>query len=118
MADTDPESLGILLAGPSLEQAFEAANDESVLSDQDCLSLIMARDNGWICATNEKVLYSRCQTEGVAAIRGLTIMLELHRIGQLTFDEAMETVNSIHATHPRLARSVVDGFEKLLKQQN
>jgi len=118
MTDSDAGSLGIELIEPSLEQLFEASNDQSALSDQDCLCLILARDNGWTCATNEKVLYNRCKGEGIAVIRGLRIMLELHLVGRLTVKEAMDTVNSIHSANPRLAQSVVNDFEKLLKEQD
>lgn len=84
MSEDDAKKLGIIIIEPSLSQLIEAVEDSSALSDEDCLCLIIARDNAWTCATNEKRLCSECRRESVAVIRGLKIMLELNARQKLT----------------------------------
>ncbi len=117
MDEKDAKTLGIKIFEPSLVQVAEAASisDNSALSDQDCLCLIIARDKQWICATNEKRLYNECKRKKVDAIRGLKIMLELNRQKKLSLSNASETAKKIKDSNKRLTEKVIRTFIQMLK---
>lgn len=62
----DCQELGIILVEAELEQVVLAAEKKGSLSFQDNLCLILAKENGWACVTNDKPLRKRCKDEGVA----------------------------------------------------
>ena len=107
MSEDDAKKLGIIIIEPSLSQLIEAVEDSSALSDEACLCLIIARDNAWTCATNDKRLYSECRRESVAVIRGLKIMLELNARQKLTTKNATAIARKIQTSNPRLTEKVI-----------
>lgn len=110
MGKNDTEKLGIRLIEPTLAQLSEAVNGEGSLSNEDRLCFIIARDNGWICATNEKSLRNKCKRENVETIRGLKIMLELHVLRKLSKEEAMDTAKKIKESNSRITEGVIQDF--------
>jgi rRNA-processing protein FCF1 len=48
--------LGIILIEPTLDQALSASAKNGPLSFQDNLCLIIAKEHGWTCVTNDKPL--------------------------------------------------------------
>lgn len=115
MKEKDAKELGIILIEPTLGQLSEAVSDDSSLSDEDCLCFIIARDNNWICATNEKRLHNKCKRENVLTIRGLKIMLDLHCIQKLDKQEAIDTAKKIKKSNLRLTEEVIKDFYDTLK---
>lgn len=111
----DAKRLGIKIVEPTLAQLVEAANESSALSDEDNLCFIIARDNGWICATNEKRLYNECKRKKVATIRGLRIMIELNKLQKLSHQDAVSTARKIQKANPRIAEQVIQEFIALLR---
>lgn len=53
--------LGIILVEPELEQVMLAAEKKGALSFQDNLCLILAKEHGWTCVTNDKPLRQKCE---------------------------------------------------------
>ena len=117
MKESDAGKLGIRLIEPTFEQLLEAANDEGSLSSEDRLCFIIARDNGWICATNEKSLRNKCKRESVETIRGLKIMLELHALRKLSKQEAIDTAKKIKESNSRITEGVIQDFCNELERQ-
>ncbi|MFA6569475.1 MAG: hypothetical protein WCS96_14790 [Victivallales bacterium] len=117
MGESDAEKLGIRLVEPTIAQLSEAVNDDNSLSDEDRLCFIIARDNKWICATNEKRLRNKCIRENVETIRGLKIMLELNALRKLGKQEAINTARKIKESNPRLAEEVVKDFNDALDRR-
>ncbi len=117
MEENDAVKLGIRLIEPTLPQLLEAVNDEGSLSNEDRLCFIIARDNGWICATNEKTLRNKCKRESVETIRGLKIMLELHALRKLSKQEAIETARKIKESNSRITELVIQDFCDELERQ-
>lgn len=117
MDEKDAKRLGIKLFEPSLAQVNEAAtiSFNSALSDEDCLCLIIARDEKWICATNERRLYKECERRKVNAIRGLQIMLDLNSQDKLSSTDATATAQKIKDNNARLTEAVIKKFISLLK---
>src|SRR6266542_495350 len=53
LADTSWDDLGLIEVHPTLDMATAAAARRAGLSFYDHLCLLMARDNGWTCVTND-----------------------------------------------------------------
>lgn len=115
MDEQDAKRLGIKVIEPTFAQLLEAVNHISALSAKDCLCFIIARDNNWICATNEKRLYNECQRGNIDVIRGLKIMLELNSQQKLSSKDAIATARRIKAGNPRLTEDVIREFISMLK---
>lgn len=112
----DIGALGVRTCEVLLEQLFEAEtfSNSCALSIQDSLCFIIARDNSWICATNEKALYNKCLREKLKTMRGLQFMFDLAMMGKLAKADAIETARKISSVNPRLPQSVVEDFIKML----
>ena len=117
MEESDAIKLGIRLIEPTLVQLLEAVNGEGSLSNEDRLCFIIARDNGWICASNEKSLRNKCIREKVETIRGLKIMMELHAIQKLSKQEAIDTAKKIKESNSRITVEVIQDFSDELDRQ-
>lgn len=95
--ESECERLGFRVVEPTLDQATEAATSASRrLSFQDRTCLIVCRDNGWTCVSNDKALRRSCDAVGVAVRWGLELMLELVQGGHLPADDADEAAERIH----------------------
>ena len=57
--------LGIVPVDPPLQTAVDAAARRAGLSFHDHLCLLLARDNGWTCVTNDGRLRRECAAEKV-----------------------------------------------------
>jgi len=108
----DCSSLGLTLSEPSEEQLF-LAGELSVsggLSFEDWTCVILARDNDWICLTNDAGMHKACEEWTVSAMWGLALMIELVQVGELEAEEAVEIAENIHRSNRRIKREVVDRF--------
>ena len=63
--ESEAISLGIQLVEPTLELAQEAATHAGGLSFQDRVCLLLARENGWTCVSNDRHLRKACTRDGV-----------------------------------------------------
>jgi len=66
--------LGIKLVEPELDQVMLAVEKRGSLSFQDNICLILAKNNGWTCVTNDKPLRRECKLEGIPLIRGIQLI--------------------------------------------
>jgi hypothetical protein len=64
LTDTDCALIGLQVLEPELAELTEAAGRRGGLSAQDRLCLIVARERGWTCVTNDAVLRRTCDGEG------------------------------------------------------
>lgn len=92
--------LGIRVFEPELAHLVAAAQKRGALSTEDHLCLILAREQGWTCVTNDGALRRACQQDRVPVLWGLELMLELVSIGQLPGADAITVANAIHRTNP------------------
>src|SRR5687768_9406067 len=61
-------TLGIVPVDPPFSTAANAAARRAGLSFHDHLCLLLARDNGWTCVTNDKRLRRECAAEEVPVL--------------------------------------------------
>jgi len=57
--ENDCTELGITLVEPDLEHLMRASEKKGRLSFQDKLCLLLAKERGWTCVTNDKPLRQR-----------------------------------------------------------
>lgn len=113
--DIDPAmaaSLGIKLVEPSLEVLLQAAAQRGRLSFQDRLCLLVAKNAGYTCVSNDKQLRASCAAEGVAVIWGFELLALLVEGRALSAANAKELAENIAASNRRVAPAVLARFFK------
>ena len=92
---------GIEVVEPTKEQIVQANEAPSGLSLTDRLCFVVAREERWTCATNDRRLRNLCRRHGVPTMYGLRLMIELVAAGALSRARAEEVARQIQA-HNRL----------------
>ena len=70
-------ALGVTIIDTPLGMLNDAIQALPGCSMQDTVCLLMAKEEGWACATNDKKLRSVCLDAGIEVIRGLRLLLIL-----------------------------------------
>lgn len=104
------QRLGVVAFEPTLEQVVLAADRPLGLSFEDQLCFLIAKEQGWTCATNDKQLRNQCVASGVPIIWGLEIMLCLNKAGHLNRAEAEKTAEKICEVNKYIGQSVIKKF--------
>ena len=113
LAETDCDRLGLRVVEASLEQLEEARQGSKGLSFNDRICLILARDSGWTCVTNDRALRKACEKISVSVLWGLELMLDLVAGGHLALESALQVARAIQATNPRhITAEILDRFEQ------
>jgi len=113
--ESECERFGFRVVEPTLAQATEAASPNGRLSFQDRTCLVVCRDNGWTCVSNDKALRRSCDAVGVAVRWGLELMLELVQGGHLPAEDAEDAAERIHSANPVfLNASILAAFKMKL----
>lgn len=113
----DCDELGIKVVEPSLEQLIEAGERRGRLAYDDRICLILARDNVWICITNDKALRSKCAEIGVEVLWGLQPMITLVAEDELGSEDAELIALSIHEANPAfVTEEIVERFKNKLRR--
>ena len=105
--ESDCERLGFRVVEPSFVQVVEAASQTGRLSFQDFTCLVVCRDHGWTCVSNDRALRRACEADGIDVIWGLELMLELVRHGHLLANDASEAAERIHLANPVYVNSAI-----------
>ena len=114
--DVKCAALGLEVLEPTLEQFQEAAVPHPALSFADKVCLIVARDAGATCWTNDGPLGDECEAGGVLRMRGLRPILALVERGTLPHAVALRTVELISANNPYITPAIVDEFRRLASE--
>lgn len=110
------DALGLTVVQANLAQLAQASVRGGALSFEDKLCLILARDNGWTCLSNDGPLRRACMLQGVTVAWGLEIMVTLVSRHQLHPDRAIEVAESIHIVNPiYITRKIVDTFRAKIR---
>lgn len=103
--------LGLIIVEPTVEQLVEAGRDAGPLAFSDRLCLILARDRGWICLTNDRPLHRACEAVGVVSMWGLELMLELVESGHMRPVDALRNAEQIRENSGgRLSDKIMERF--------
>lgn len=109
------EKLGISIFEPTLGQVINAAKRPFGLSFEDQLCLLIAKEQGWVCATNDKQLRGQCDKDGVEVIWGLEIMVLLNKEGYLDRAEAEKIAEKIGENNRYIGKELVKKFVAKLR---
>ena len=96
----EAERLGIEVIGVETDWLLRATDVESRISFNDRLCLVVCRDEGWTCVTNDRALRRLCARYRVKTRFGLALMVELVANGVLTRQRAMTVARQIQASNP------------------
>jgi hypothetical protein len=113
--EPDCQELGLQLLEPTFGQMSEAANGGGALSFYDWLCLIVARDAGWTCVTNDGALLRTCREEGVSTMRGLRPVLMIVEAGEIDHRRAVAFVRVVRQANPYINAEVVSAFIRELR---
>ena len=92
--------LGIEIIEVETERMLQATEVESSVSFNDRLCLIVCREEGWTCVTNDGALRRLCKRHGVETRFGLGLMADLVKAGVLTRRRAVAVARRIQASNP------------------
>ena len=109
-------ALGLEVVEPTLDQLREAAVPHPALSFADKVCLIVARDAGGTCWTNDGPLGDECHAIGVRRMRGLRPLIALVEAGVRALDVAVGTVALISANNPYITPPIVAEFRRLARE--
>ena len=105
------DRLGIKIIEPELTHIQEAGKRGGGLSRTDRLCVLVAKDKGWICWTNDIGLRKLCRKENIQVYWGLEAMIFLCRLGHITKEDAIETARQIHKINKKhITEEIIDRF--------
>ncbi|MBZ4688265.1 MAG: hypothetical protein PWQ96_1590 [Clostridia bacterium] len=99
--EDDCVKFGIVLVEPELEHVISASQAKGPLSFQDNLCLILAKEYGWTCVSNDKPLRKKCQDEEVPVIWGIELICILVEAGGLPVEQAKDVIKGIQESNPK-----------------
>jgi predicted nucleic acid-binding protein len=111
------ESLGLKVVDPSVELAMTAAAQRGGLTFQDWLCLLLAKERGWTCVTNDKRLRSECGTQEVPVLWGLELVALVVEAGGMSVAEASELGQAIVDANPHIRVRVLRAFKRRIRSR-
>jgi predicted nucleic acid-binding protein len=110
--------LGIEVVEVETEQMLRASEVESSVSFNDRLGLVVSREEGWTCVTNDGALRRLCERHGVETRFGLGLMVDLVAAGALPASRAVSVARRIHTSNPlhindRVLARFINALEEL-----
>lgn len=116
--EADAEALGITLVEPELAQFVAAAKLSRRLSAEDRVCLIVARDEGWTCVTNDRALRRECDAASVEVIWGLDLLALAVEAGGLSAPDAASLARTIAENNPtHITAAVLERFLRPIGQK-
>ncbi len=113
--ESDCLKYGIKVIEPSFEQLEKAVakrNENKSLSLMDLICLVLAKENDWVCITNDKRLRRECQNEGVEIYWDLEMLIKLVEKKELLKKEAKEIAYNMHKNNFQLTKVILERFNK------
>lgn len=103
-------SLGMEIIDAPIEMLEEAVRMPRPLSSYDWLCLILARDNRWVCVSNDKRLRAECKSVGVDVQWSLDPLLMLVRQNKISKQHAEKIVRAMAKLNRFIGAQVVARF--------
>lgn len=107
-------TLGISVVDLTAEQYREASSLVNGLSFEDCTCFVLARDNRWICLTNDRRLRRECCSYAVGCLWSLEPLVKLVEKSVLRSIEAYRVGEAIHKLNPFITHEILQQFSRLI----
>lgn len=114
LSEHEAKRLGITVLDTELGVLDKVSRMRTGCSFNDNVCYLTARNEGLICATNDKRLRKVCGDGGVKVIWGLQIMLFLVQEGELSKKEAVEFARKIGESNSSITQELIEEFERLI----
>ncbi len=116
LSESQAAELGISIIDVDLELMSQAITiaDNSGLSWQDAIALLIAKANEYSCVTNDKLLYNQCRAENINAFWGLELLLELVRNCKISKEYASEIALKLQEINIKMTAQIMYEFDKQL----
>ncbi len=92
--------LGIEVIEVTTDRMLQAAEAGSSVSFNDRLCLVVCREEGWTCVTNDGALRRLCKRHGVETRFGLGLMVDLVAAGVLARRRAVSVARRMQIANP------------------
>ncbi len=92
--------LGVEVIEVATDRMLQAAKVESSVSFNDRLCLVVCREEGWTCVTNDGALRRLCKRHGVETRFGLGLMVDFVAAGVLTRRRAVTVARRMQVSNP------------------
>lgn len=109
--------LGITIVETPLEILSETQFRNPGCSLQDTVCFLLARENEWICATNDGKLRKLCSENGVATVRGLRLLADVVAAGFMSRVRAKKAATRIAAINREITTGILEDFMRLLDEE-
>lgn len=116
MDEKDANALGLTVIEPENELFVEAAALAVPLSESDHLIFLLAKQEGYLCWTNDAGLKKLCEDNGIDTYWGLEAMLILCDGGHLNRDAAIRTARHIHKLNIYITDKVLSDFTARIEE--
>ena len=107
--------LGIKVLDTSFEDLTLAASFDLGCSLQDKICYVTAKNENYICATNDNKLRKECVKSGIEVLWGLEMMLILVKNKHLSKKEAIDTAEKIGECNKQISKKIIEEFGRLVK---
>lgn len=107
--------LGLVIVEGTIDQLAEAGALRGRLSFQDRICLILARDSGWTCVSNDGRLRRECEAASVPVMWGFQLMLELVGRGVMDASAAIAVAEAVGQSNPRMKPEIVASFREKVR---
>lgn len=112
----DCVDLGLEVVAPTVDQRRRAGEIVSAAHFTDRLCLVVARDEGRVCVTNDRTLRNLCARLGVRTRFGLRLLVDLVAEGVLPRRRAERIAEMIRTTNSYLTERVLRRFHTALDE--
>jgi predicted nucleic acid-binding protein len=103
-------ALGLVVVEPSFAMFANAASKRGGLSVRDHLCLLLAKEEGLTCVSNDKALRNACKREGISVLWGLEMMGLAVEAGALPPSAATEIAHRIGEVNPTIGAALIKRF--------
>lgn len=114
LSQVDAESIGIKVLECPLDVLAKAENQLSGCSFQDTVCFLLAKGNGWVCATNDKKLRNECINNNIEVVRGLRLLIELVENKVISRKKAISTAKKIAKSNREITDMIIGEFIEIL----
>ena len=113
LSEEDCESIGLIVLEEPVEILLAAGEKRGALSFEDHVCLLLAKENNWVCVSNDKPLHRACREEEVSVMWGFRLMIELVGMECLGKDTAMEIAQAIQISNPKhITPKIIEEFRR------